>query len=98
MIQTNSRTGALYRKYQYEALLTLRLNCRLQGDLETSRTECKVKKRLRVKSVALAVKNHYMTTSMAWCPVSNMVIIKSKVISGLAWRPASHGVSPKKIF
>ena len=39
-----------------------------------------------------------MTTGMAWCPVSNMVITKNKVISGAAQCPVSHGVSPKRAF
>ena len=39
-----------------------------------------------------------MTTGMAWCPVSNMVIIKSKVTNDVAWRPVSHGISPKEVF
>ena len=39
-----------------------------------------------------------MTTGMAWCPVSNMVIIKNKVTDGVTWRPVSHGVSLKGVF
>ena len=39
-----------------------------------------------------------MTTGMAWCPVSNMVIIKNKVTNGVAWCPMSHAVSPKGGF
>ena len=40
-----------------------------------------------------------MTTGMAWCPVSNIVIIKKqKVTNGAAWCPVSHGVSPKAVF
>ena len=34
---------------------------------------------------------------MAYCPVSNMVIPKNKVTSGVAWHPVSHGVSPKGV-
>ena len=49
------------------------------------------------KSAALAV-DHQMTTGMAWRPVINMVIIKSKVTDGVAWRPVSHGVSLKGVF
>ena len=39
-----------------------------------------------------------MTTDMAWCPVSNMVIIKNKVTNDAAWRPVSHKVSPTGVF
>ena len=39
-----------------------------------------------------------MTTGMAWRPVSIMVIIKNKVANSVAWRPVSHGVSPKRVF
>ena len=39
-----------------------------------------------------------MTTGMAWCPVSNTVIIKNKVTDGVTWRPVSHGVSLKGVF
>ena len=39
-----------------------------------------------------------MTTGMAWCPVSNMVIITIKVTNGVAWCPVSHRVSPKGFF
>ena len=39
-----------------------------------------------------------MTTGMAWCPVSNMVIIKNKVTNDAAWRPVSHKVSPTGVF
>ena len=47
---------------------------------------------------ALTVKNHQMTTGMTWCPVTNMLITKSKVASGAAWCPVSHGVSTKGIL
>ena len=39
-----------------------------------------------------------MTTGMAWCPVSNMVIIKSKVTNDVARCPVSHGISRKEVF
>ena len=39
-----------------------------------------------------------MTTGMAWCPVSDMVIIKNKVTNDMAWHPVSHAVSPKGFF
>ena len=39
-----------------------------------------------------------MTTDMAWCPVSNIVIIKNKVTNDAAWRPVSHKVSPTGVF
>ena len=54
-------------------------------------------KKRSLKSVALAV-NHQMTTDMAWCPVSNMVMIKNKVTNDVAWRPVSHEVSPTGVF
>ena len=39
-----------------------------------------------------------MTTGMASRPVSDMVILKSKLTNGVAWRPVSHGVPPKGVF
>ena len=39
-----------------------------------------------------------MTTGMAWCHVSNIVIITNKVTNGVAWCPVNHRVSPKGFF
>ena len=39
-----------------------------------------------------------MTTDTKWHPISNTVIPKSKVSNDVAWRPVSHGDSPKGVF
>ena len=61
MIQTNNQTEAMFQKYQHEALLIIRLDCRRQGGLKASEKECKEMpgcKKCSLKSVALAVKNY----------------------------------------
>ena len=39
-----------------------------------------------------------MTAGMAWRPVRNIVIIKTKVTNGVAWLPVSRGGSSKGVF
>ena len=72
MIQTNSWTRAMFRKYQDEALLILGLNCRPQGDLENSRKECTHGKKSLDDHRNVITKSK-VTSGTTWCSVSHGV-------------------------